>query len=82
VERHLAHACHCLPSRHLLEAGLFGLGVPHARLHERIGDFTLLMKDAYILKDHVFGERPFVPVGIHGGLSPAELHVPLVRLTL
>jgi len=82
VERHLAHACHCLPSRHLLEAGLFGLGAPHARLHERIGDFTLLMKDAYILKDHVFGERPFVPVGIHGGLSPAELHVPLVRLAL
>ncbi len=82
VERHLAHACHCLRSRDLLEAGLFGLGAPHPRLAERIGDFTLLMKDAYILKDRVFGERPFVPVGIHGGLSEAELYVPLVSLSL
>ncbi len=78
IERHLAHACHCVPAARLIQQGYFGLGPPHPRLHERVGDYVLLMKDGYILKDQIFGERPFTPVGIHGGLSAEEIQVPLI----
>ncbi len=78
IERHLAHACHCVSAARLIEQGYFGLGAPHPRLHERVGDYVLLMKETYILKDRVIGERPFVPVGIHGGLTPEEMYVPLI----
>ncbi len=62
----------------LIAEGYFGLGDPHPALHERIGDYALLMKDNYVIKDWVPGERHHVQLGVHGGLSAEELNVPLV----
>jgi hypothetical protein len=64
-------------SRDLLERGLFGRGEPNPRLAERIGDYTLIMRERYVIRDRVPGETPYTQIGVHGGLSRAELEVPL-----
>lgn len=62
----------------VLQAGLFGPGKPHPRLAERIGDYVLALKDGWLIKDQLPAERPHQLIGVHGGLSEAELRVPLV----
>ncbi|MBI2312586.1 MAG: alkaline phosphatase family protein [Betaproteobacteria bacterium] len=65
-------------SADLIERGWFGLGAPHPRLHERIGHYALVMKGNYAIKDWVLGERHHVHLGAHGGVSAAEMLIPLV----
>lgn len=65
-------------SAELIERGWFGLGPPHPRLAERIGHYTLVMKEHYLLKDWVLGERRHVHLGAHGGVSADEMLVPLI----
>ena len=67
-----------LPSEELLAQKRFGLGQPHPRLIERIGDYTLLMQDDWTIKDWVEGEPRHELIGVHGGTSSAEMFVPLV----
>jgi len=67
-------------SQDLLAQGLFGLGAPHPCLKERIGDYTLLARDNYVIRDRLANERPFPQIGVHGGLSATELIVPLCVL--
>jgi hypothetical protein len=74
----LSDYCECVPSGELIERGFFGLGTPHPELAARSGDFALLMKERFVIKDYVAGERPFFFAGVHSGLSEAELRVPLV----
>jgi predicted AlkP superfamily pyrophosphatase or phosphodiesterase len=62
----------------LIEQEWFGLGTPHSRLAERIGDRVLLMQERAILKDRLAQEKPIQMIGMHGGLSKEELWVPLV----
>lgn len=62
----------------LVAAGAFGLGAPHPRLHERIGDYVLIMKQNAVIKDWLPGERPFEHIGVHGSASPQEMYVPLI----
>lgn len=68
------------PSEDLLAAGLFGPGPPHPRLAERIGDYTLLMRGRALMSDCLAGETHHPLIGVHGGLSRAELLVPLCLL--
>ena len=77
-DRHLAQVIEWHPSQALLQSGLFGLGEPHPELGARIGDYILMMKDGHVIQDPIAGERPFAMVGYHGGLSAAEMYVPLV----
>lgn len=65
-------------SRSLMESGFFGLGPPNPRLHERIGDYTLIMKENASIKDWLLGEKKFAHVGVHGGTSAREMYVPLI----
>lgn len=65
-------------SRDLLASGCFGSGTPHPRLTERIGDYMLIMKENYVIKDWLPGERPYRQIGVHGGMSPEEMFVPLI----
>ncbi len=65
-------------SMYLIEAGYFGLGPPHPRLQERIGDYTLIMKDRSVIKDWLPGEPRYVQIGVHGGMCPQEMYVPLI----
>lgn len=78
VEEHLAERVSLHRSEELVERAFFGLGEPHPRLRDRIGDYVLLMKGRYTLRDAVPGEAPPVHVGVHGGTSADEMHVPLI----
>lgn len=78
VQAELGHAAELYASVELLDRGLFGLGEPHPELDSRIGDYTLVMKDDFVLTQRLPGEPPAAMVGFHGGLSRAEMDVPLV----
>jgi hypothetical protein len=67
-------------SRELIERGLFGLGTPNPCLAERVGDYTLLMRERFVIRDRIPGEKPYTQIGVHGGLSRQELEVPLCVL--
>lgn len=60
-----------------IAGGFFGPGEPHPALAQRVGDWVVAMADGWTLRDRLPGEKPFMPVGVHGGLSAAELNVPL-----
>jgi hypothetical protein len=70
-----------LRSEDLIHRGVFGLGPPHPRLHERVGDYALVMKDNYVIKDWLPGEHRHVHIGTHGGVSEEEMYVPLIVAT-
>lgn len=65
------------PSGDLVDRGLFGRGEPNPALEARIGDFTLLMRDSWVLRDRLPSEKAYTQIGVHGGLSATELQVPL-----
>ena len=65
-------------SADLIERGWFGPGVSHPKLKERVGDYTLVMKDNWTIKDWVPGEKRYRQLGVHGGVSEEEMLVPLV----
>ncbi len=78
VRGELGHACTALPSARMIAEGWFGHGTPHPRLQERVGDYVLLMRDNYVLRDRLPNERPFSQVGVHGGASPDEMAITLL----
>lgn len=78
VASELGACTECHASENLIEQGYFGLGTAHPRLAERIGHYTLIMKERYVIKDWVPGEHRHVHVGVHGGMSEAEMYVPLI----
>ncbi len=67
-------------SRALIASGVFGLGPPHPRLRERVGDYTLLARGNNVIRERLPFDRPFEQIGVHGGLSQAELMVPLAMI--
>ena len=80
VAEHFADAMDCVPSRQLIEDGWFGPPPYHAELASRVGDFTLLMKEDWTIKDWLPDERRYTMLGVHGGTSAAEMQVPLVAV--
>lgn len=78
VEAELGDAAVCVDSTALIDAGYFGPGAAHPRLAERVGQYTLLMREGRAILDRLPGESPREPAGMHGGGSTAELLVPLL----
>ena len=78
ISNHLEHACSLVKSEQLIASGYFGLGDSHPQLQFRVGDYTLLMKENYVIRDRLLTEKPFSQIGVHGGLSEQELYVPLI----
>lgn len=79
VRERLASCCAVERSEALVANNFFGIGDTNPALLSRIGDYTLLMKDRFVIKDRIGAEEPGFPhVGVHGGLSADEMHVPLV----
>ena len=78
VRTELADCVSLFRGEELIEKGYFGFGEPHPHLLDRIGDYTLIMKANYTIKDWLPGERRHVHIGTHGGLSNEEMHVPLI----
>lgn len=77
VASEFAGRAQLVASDELLASGRFGLGAPHPRLLDRIGDYTLLMREDWTICDWVYGERRHALIGVHGGTSAAEMFVPL-----
>ncbi len=78
VKESLSTYAELVPSAELIADGWFGLGEPHPELGARIGDYALLMRERYTLRDIVAGERDLKLRGVHGGTSAAEQRVPLL----
>ena len=78
IQQELGDVVHLVPSCEWIEAGWFGLGMPHPELLRRIGDYCLVMRQPYIIRDYLPFERRHRMVGVHGGVSPEEMWVPLL----
>lgn len=80
IAENLDFACELRRSSTMITEGYFGLGSVSSRLKERVGDYILVMKDDYIIKDRLLNEGMFHHKGVHGGLSGDEMLVPLIVL--
>ncbi len=78
VKDHLSNEISLCPSSKLLEEGWFGLGEPHPHLRDRVGHYTLVMNENYVISGELPGERPLGHIGVHGGISSKEMLVPLI----
>ncbi|MBI1422530.1 MAG: phosphodiesterase [Gammaproteobacteria bacterium] len=78
IQEHFADKIELVESQTLIEQGAFGAGEPHPKLAQRVGDYTLIMQDNFIIKDWLAGEKPFFHYGVHGGVSEREMQVPLI----
>ena len=78
VQTRLDHCARVYRSADLIAQGWFGLGPANPRLAERVGHYTLVMKDDYTIKDWILGEQHHLTLGVHGGVSAAEMYVPLI----
>lgn len=67
-----------VPRARLLDERWFGPGPVHPKLAARIGDCALVMQDDWSIKDWLDGEARHTTLGVHGGVSVAEMRVPLV----
>jgi arylsulfatase A-like enzyme len=65
-------------SEDILRRGWLGPGPAHPALADRLGDYVLLPRGGTILRDWLRGEERYAHVGVHGGLSAAEMIVPLI----
>jgi predicted AlkP superfamily pyrophosphatase or phosphodiesterase len=68
-----------LRSEELLEKNYFGLYEPRPQIKERIGNYVLLPKRNFIIKDYIgIEQKGSFTIGNHGGLSKDEMLVPLI----
>lgn len=68
-------------SETLIDENWFGLGQPHPCLEDRAGDRVLLMQEGAIMQDRLLQESANTMVGVHGGMSPQELWVPVALVS-
>jgi len=82
VKKDLRNICVLRKSKDLIKENYFGLFGKNKNLAGRIGDYTLLLKNNYIMKDRVSGEKMNIYIGNHGGMSKEEMFVPLIVIEL
>lgn len=78
VRNCLAERADCYRGSELIERGWFGPGAADPRLASRIGDYVLVMRENWTLKDWLPGEKRYEQLGVHGGVSADEMVVPLI----
>jgi hypothetical protein len=68
-----------LDSSEAVAKGLFGPGIPHPRLADRLGDLIVVARnEAYLW----WADKENLLIGQHGGLSSEEMIVPLLSVML
>jgi hypothetical protein len=82
VKLNLSGTAQLYASQILVEENLYGLGEAHPELANRTGDYTLVMKDNYVIIDCLPGDTTPQLVGYHGGLSSQEIYVPLILVSM
>lgn len=77
VQQHLAENFLVISKKEALQLGLFGLPHQHSGMEcdNRIGDMILIPRTNWTCYQE---ERHSTPVGIHGGLSRAEMLIPFL----
>lgn len=78
ITENLNRYCDLYNSTDLIEKGFFGLYEPDNRLYQRTGDYTLIMKENYMIRETVSGQKNKELTGVHGGLTSEEMFVPLI----
>lgn len=79
IKNNLDYCCEVYKSIDLLDKGVFGLFEANKNLIDRIGDYVLVMKENYIIKDFLLTEKNECHIGNHGGTSKEEMYVPLIK---
>jgi predicted AlkP superfamily pyrophosphatase or phosphodiesterase len=82
VEQHFTGMGELYRSEKLIHKGWFGLFEPDLRLSERIGDYVLIMRENYVIRDFLLGEEENFHKADHGGVSKEEMFVPLIVIQL
>ncbi|MBE0432818.1 alkaline phosphatase family protein [candidate division WOR-3 bacterium] len=80
VRTRLADYCDLYDSRDLIKENFFGLYEPSVKLPDRIGDYALIMKENFVIRDFMEGENEHFLSANHGGVSSKEMYVPLIRM--
>ena len=80
VNKNLKHACKLYPSEELVKKEYFGIGKINKKFLDRIGDYILIMKEDYSMKEIFTNEKFHHHLGKHGGISEGELFVPLITI--
>lgn len=78
VKKYLKKYCTMRKSKDLIKKGYFGPGKANPKIFDRVGDYILIMKGNYVIRDYIEGEDHSVFIGNHGGTSPEEMYVPLI----
>ncbi|MHB1188014.1 alkaline phosphatase family protein [Thiobacillus sp.] len=78
IRENLTDRVHLLKSADILQQGWLGPGEAHPALRDRLGDYVLIPRGRTILRDWLKGEARHTHIGVHGGLTAAEMIVPLV----
>jgi len=78
IKEKLGYCCEAYKGEDLIKRKFFGLFKPSEKLFDRIGDYVLIMKENYIIKDKLLKEKIDVFIGNHGGVSKEEMLVPLI----
>ena len=78
VNKFFKNCCELYKAEDLIRTKCFGLFEPSENLFDRVGDYVLIMKENYIIRDFVLGEDEYFPKGNHGGVSKEEMFIPLI----
>lgn len=81
VKNNFAECCEMHKSEDLIKKNYFGLFKANPKLIDRVGDYTLIMKDNYIMKQFIEGQEGEIHIGNHGGVSQEEMFVPLIIIS-
>lgn len=82
VKRKLGKYCYLFKSQELIDKHYFGLYEPNPNLRDRVGDYILIMRENYYIKDYlaIKKEKKKENIGHHGGISREEMIVPLILI--
>ncbi len=81
VQKNLSKYCHIFKSQNLINKNYFGLFEPNPKLRDRVGDYILIFKENYIIKDIIKKKKKRKEnIGHHGGVSKEEMIVPLILI--
>jgi predicted AlkP superfamily pyrophosphatase or phosphodiesterase len=78
VKTKLKYCCNLHKSKDLIKKNYFGIFKEDKRLVDRIGDYTIIMKDNYCILDQILNNKRHYLIGHHSGISKDEMLVPLV----
>ena len=82
VETQMSEYCWCFKGEQLIKDNFYGLGTPNNKLLDRVGDYVLIMKENYTLRDEItgYGHRHRPEKASHGAFSDDEMLIPLIVL--